>query len=96
MCFNFFSVLFVRKEYKGLVTQKDINHEKIHTAQIREMLYIFFYLWYGIEWLIRLCKWKNKRDAYFHISLEREAYSMQYIDDYTKTRKHYAFLKYMK
>lgn len=50
---NLFGVIF----YKGSYPTKDtINHEKIHTAQMKEMLYIFFYIWYGVEWLIKLFK----------------------------------------
>ena len=43
-----------------------------HTAQMKEMLYIFFYLWYVVEWIIRLFM---KGNAYRNISFEREAYS---------------------
>ena len=66
---NLFGVLFVREGVK--ITEEMINHEKIHTAQMKEMLYIFFYLWYVIEWVIRLFK---KGDAYRNISFEKEAY----------------------
>lgn len=39
--------------YKGdNLSDKTINHEKIHTKQMIELLFIFFYLWYGIEYLI--------------------------------------------
>jgi hypothetical protein len=38
---------------------------------MKEMLYIPFYLWYGVEWLVKLfCK----GNAYRNISFEREAY----------------------
>lgn len=57
---------------------------------MKEMLYIPFYLQYVIEWLIKLfCK----GNAYRNISFEREAYDNQYNLDYTKTRKHYSWLK---
>lgn len=45
----------------------DINHELIHTAQMKEMLYIFFYIWYGIEWLVLFIKyhdWKRPTSTY--------------------------------
>ena len=49
-----------------------------------EMLYIFFYLWYAIEWLVRLIQCGNARQAYYNISLEKEAYynmyNLAYID----------------
>ena len=44
-----------------------LNHEKIHTSQIKEMLYVFFYVWYVIV-VIRLLK----GNAYRNISFERE------------------------
>lgn len=57
---------------------------------MKEMLYVSFYLWYGVEWLIKLfCK----GNAYRNLSFEREAYDNQYNLDYIKTRKHYSWLK---
>jgi len=95
---NLFGVLFARNEYKGHISDVVINHEEIHTEQMRELLYIGFYLWYVIEWLIKLPFHKN---AYRAISFEREAYAHQtktpegmYI--YRKVvRKRFAFLKYL-
>lgn len=57
---------------------------------MKEMLYIPFYLWYGVEWLIKLF---YKGNAYRNLSFEREAYDNQYNLDYLKTRKHYSWLK---
>ena len=45
---NLFGIVFARKEYKEL-SRRTLNHEAIHTAQMKEMLYVFFYLWYVIE-----------------------------------------------
>lgn len=91
---NLFGMLFVRKGMN--MTDIDIRHEQIHTAQQREMLYVFFYLWYVIEWAIRLCLYRHAHKAYRNISFECEAYNMQrdllYLDD----RKHYAWVKYLK
>jgi hypothetical protein len=84
----------VRKGYK--LNDIDIRHERIHTAQQREMLYVFFFLWYVIEWLIRLLLYRNAHKAYRNISLEREAYDMQYNLLYLDDRKHYAWVKYLK
>ena len=50
---NLLGVLFVRREAAEL-TPETLNHEKIHSAQMREMLYIPFYIWYLLEWLLRL------------------------------------------
>lgn len=68
----------------------------MHTAQMREMLWRFFYLWYGVEWIIRLIQYKNKRKAYHNISFEREAYRNQNDINYLKTRSFWAFAKYLR
>lgn len=87
---NLFGVLFVRKGCT--MSESDINHEAIHTAQMKEMLYFFFYLWYIIEWVIRLFM---KGNAYRNISFEREAYANQYNLNYLGDRKRYAWLNYL-
>lgn len=88
---NLFGLLFVRKD--AIMSEEDINHESIHTAQMKEMLYTFFYIWYIIEWVIRLFK---KGNAYRNISFEQEAYSNEDNLEYLKDRKHYAWFKYIK
>ena len=92
---NLFGVLFVRNEYKkrfdsgGFTTT--LNHESIHTEQIKELGYIFFYIWYFIEWLLRL----PFGNSYYNISFEREAYANEKNIKYLQARKHYSFLKYI-
>ena len=86
---NLFGILFVRGNAR--IDDITLNHEKIHTAQIKEMLGIIFYIWYLIEWLIRL----PKGNAYRNISFEREAYANDKDPNYLNTRKVFAFLKYM-
>ena len=87
---NLFGVLFVRGNAR--IDDITLNHEKIHTAQIKEMLYIFFYLWYVVEWLIRLCM---KGNAYRNISFEREAYKYQNELGYVKLRNRFEWLKHI-
>ena len=70
-----------------------VNHEKIHWKQQLEMLVIFFYIWYLIEYLIKLFIYGS--DAYRNLSLEREAYANEKNLDYLKTRKFYSWLKYI-
>lgn len=91
---NLFGVIFARQSYAPL-TKKTINHEQIHTAQMKSLLYVFFYLWYGVEWLIRFAKYKNAKTAYYHVSFEKEAYSNDLNFDYLKTRKPFAWIKYL-
>ena len=83
---NLFGVIFARKEAKPL-SKRTLNHEAIHTAQMRELGYIFFYLCYVVEWIVRLCM---KGSAYRNISFEREAYAHQGAKRYLKTRRHFA------
>lgn len=102
---NLFGILFVRNEYKILFNlpaneirkNRLINHESIHSKQMKELLWIPYYLWYIIEWIFRLFQYKfNSKQAYRNISFEREAYSNESNLDYLKSRKRYSFLKYLK
>ncbi|HAR38561.1 MAG: hypothetical protein A2W86_11875 [Bacteroidetes bacterium GWD2_45_23] len=90
---NLFGILFVRKNAR--IDDIMVNHEKIHTGQIKEALYIFFYLWYGIEFIVHLIRFRNSNIAYRKISFEREAYAYQNNHEYLDKRKPYAFLKYL-
>lgn len=58
----------------------------------------FFYLWYGIEYLIILCfaKWDKQNERYHDVSFEEEAHNNDSNPDYISTRKHYAWFKYIK
>ncbi|MDD4438178.1 MAG: hypothetical protein PHS04_09115 [Tissierellia bacterium] len=91
---NLFGVLFVRGNAR--IDDITLNHEKIHTAQIKEMLgiifYIWFYIWYLIEWFIRL----PFGNAYRNISFEREAYTNQDDLSYLKNRKRFDFVRYLR
>lgn len=84
-CVNLFGVLFVRKGCT--MTSTDYNHEAIHTAQMKELLYVPFYLLYVPEWLWHLIRLRDTRAAYRAISFEREAYAHEGEADYLKTRK---------
>ena len=72
-----------------------LNHERIHLRQQVELLVIFFYLWYGTEFLFRWAKYRNKSQAYRNISFEREAYYNDEDFDYLKRRRFYGFLKFL-
>ena len=90
---NLFGILFTKKE----LTIKSINHESIHTEQMKEMGYIFFYLWYVIEYLLIRLFHKKQGDAYHDVSFEEEAYNNEHDLNYIKfRRKRYAWIKYIK
>lgn len=75
--------------------QRLLNHEKIHLRQQLELFVIFFYLWYGIEFLIYFIKYKNCDAAYRKISFEREAYENDKNLNYLTKRTLWNFLNYM-
>ena len=93
MAINLFGTLFVRDEYKGKVDDVVINHESIHTEQMKETGYVLFYVLYLIEWIIRL--FTNPGDAYRNISFEKEAYGNEKNLDYIKTRKKFSWKDYL-
>ena len=72
-----------------------INHERIHLRQQVEMLLVPFFVWYGIEFLIRLTITRNFSYAYRNISFEREAYAKEKDPHYLKSRPFWNFLRYV-
>lgn len=91
---NLFGFIFVRCGTE--LSERFQNHELIHTHQMKYMLYVFFYLWYGIEWLIRLIQYRNVLTAYYNISFEREAYDNDHIDNYLNNRRPFAWINYLR
>lgn len=91
---NLFGILFT----KSNLSNKDINHERIHTKQILETLIIGFYIWYGLEYLlIRLLRIKDKQSNCYHdVSFEEEAYNNDNNLNYLNTRKPFAWIRYIK
>ena len=57
------------------------RHEEIHGAQQKELIIIFFYLAYFVEWIFK---------GYMNISFENEAYKNQSNINYLKERKRFA------
>lgn len=72
-----------------------LNHERIHIRQQRELLVIFFYLWYLLEWAIHYLQVRNFWQAYRLISFEKEAYAHEEDLTYLKRRGFFAFLSYL-
>lgn len=85
---NLLGVVFVREEAE--MTDADFNHEAIHTAQMRELGYIGFYLCYLVEWLWRMSEGRSSQRAYHAISFEKEAYAHEEEPDYLASRKPFA------
>ena len=72
-----------------------LNHEKIHLRQQIELLVLLFYIWYLLEYVVRLLQYHNHRQAYLNISFEREAYKNEKDLYYLKQRSFASFLKYI-
>ena len=90
---NLFGTYFIREEYKGeKIPKSTLNHEAIHTEQMKELGYIFFYILYFLEWVVRL--FINGRWAYYKLSFEREAYENEKNYKYLNKRKPYSWFKY--
>ncbi|NIJ51781.1 hypothetical protein [Dyadobacter arcticus] len=88
-----FPFIFIKRESPGPFL---INHERIHIRQQLEMGIIIFYIWYLVEYFIRLVQHRNHYLAYLHISFEREAYQNQFNLDYLQNRSFWAFWRYLK
>jgi hypothetical protein len=72
-----------------------IHHEKIHIRQQIELLIFPFFIWYGLEFLIRFLSCKDKSQAYRNISFEKEAYVNEKDLNYLKQRSFWKFLDYL-
>lgn len=93
---NLFGIIFVREGAK--FDEYDYNHELIHLKQMQEMLFIFYYLWYAIEYLVIFCfaRWKKQGDRYYDVSFEEEAHRFDNDLRYCSWRKHYRWFSYIK
>lgn len=89
---NLFGILFA----KGPLDRVSTNHELIHSAQMKEMLYLPFYIAYVAEWLWKLIIYRHYYEAYACISFEREAYANQSDLSYLSNRRKWAFTKYLR
>ena len=69
----------------------ELNHELIHVAQQRELLYLPFFIWYVAEWLSLLCEYRDMEKAYLNIRFEQEAYRHERDLDYLSNRRHYCY-----
>lgn len=86
---NLFGILFAK--HNMAVTPEVINHEMIHSRQMRELLFLPFYIIYVVEWLINIVRYGgNTRRAYYNIAFEREAYRHSNDLDYLSHRRHFA------
>jgi len=86
-------IIFSERKAKENLTL--LNHEKIHIRQQLELLVLPFYIWYGVEFLVRYFQYKNWNLAYKNISFEREAYANEKDLNYLKKRSFWKFYKFL-
>lgn len=94
ICVNLFGTFWARDI--SWIDKYVVNHERIHSAQQRELLWLPFYLFYVVEWLVRLIILRNHNKAYMSISFEREAYAHGHDLTYLPRRRHYAWLSFLR
>ena len=86
--------IFIKKDaYKH--DQILVHHESIHFKQQLELLIIPFYFCYLINYLINFIKYKSHHIAYLNIVFEKEAYANERDLNYLKTRKTFAWIKWL-
>ena len=72
-----------------------LNHEKIHLKQQKELLWIFFFMIYFIEFLAKIVIYKRLKTAYRNISFEREAYLYECDFNYTRIKPFWSFINFL-
>jgi hypothetical protein len=86
-------MLFKNHELKADITV--INHEKIHFCQQLELLIVPFYIFYLLNYLWNIIRFKNHTEAYYNLCFEKEAYANDTDGSYIQARKMYSWLKHL-
>jgi len=81
------------KNEKNIKFTYIVNREKIHWRQQMEMFIIPYYVWYMIEYLIKVIIYGEY--AHASISFEREAYKYNTNPMYYINRKRYAWIQFI-
>jgi len=89
-------VILANKRLKKMGIPQDVLlHEQIHHKQQLELLLLFFYVWYLLEWLYKWYVYRDARKAYREISFEKEAYAHDKDPEYLHKRDLWGFWKYL-
>lgn len=72
-----------------------IRHEKIHLVQQLELLVVPFYILYLLHYTVNLVRYRRHDRAYREIVFEKEAYAMDGRPDYLKSRRLWAWIKFL-
>ncbi len=90
---NLFGIIFARGDKP--LSERTITHETIHTKQMLETLVVGFYVWYLLEFLIKLVICLNWGRAYRSVSFEQEAYSFDGYPDWPSIRSRWFWSRYV-
>lgn len=91
---NIFGIVFVKNDTN--LSSSLINHEAIHTAQMKELLFIFFYILWALNWLFNIIYyWFDFKKAYRMIVFEQEAFEYQSYTLHIEYRSLFFWLKYI-
>ncbi len=71
-----------------------MNHERIHLRQQLELFVLPFFVIYGLDYLVKLIRYRDRNLAYRNVVFEREAYENENDLDYLKSRSFWRFLRY--
>lgn len=72
-----------------------MHHERIHLKQQVELLWVFFFLLYVLEFLAKIVIYRELKGAYRNISFEREAYENEHDMDYARRKPLWSFVRYL-
>lgn len=90
---NLFGIIFARGDKP--LSACTITHETVHTKQMRETLFIGFYIWYLLEFLIKLAICLNWDRAYRSVSFEQEAYDFDSYPTWPNIRNRWFWSRYV-
>lgn len=74
---NLFGIVFARKSARPL-SDKNKNHEAIHTAQMRELLYVPFYIVYLLDWVFHGFKYRRITFEQKHMPMKITLNTLKY------------------
>lgn len=95
---NFFGTIIAKKKDEGNISDVNLNHEEIHTAQMRDYCTwlplggTIFYVCYLAFWIWNLIF--HTKTAYKSIPYEKEAYYYEKAPNYLKKRQRFAEFKH--
>lgn len=88
--------VIVKPTQTGLKEMPQImRHESIHARQQIEMAWLLFFIWYVLEFAVRLIILQNYMKAYQSLAHEREAHLNDDDPEYLKNRKLFAWIRYL-